>query len=172
LSNLRFTEFDFAERALHAWHEDTSNMNLLFRFLATLYRPAKKDYDLELNTDGDVREAFNPNLTERYAADLMQHLSPAYAYATVLWYKGCRRFICGQFPEVFQQPASDTSETVEEPAYFGLIRAIAKEGIYGTFADVEQMYLYTALVELVEAAKERQALEQAIEEAKSKSHAA
>jgi len=165
LSNLRFCEFDAAERMLHFWLGDPDNMEALWQFVAILYRPARTNYDHKRNPEGDVREPFNGNLTLSNATEMQKRLPVSYAYAVVLWYKGCRAYISDRFTRIFNAPEADQSEVPGEPAYFGLMRSIAKEGIYGSFADVEQLYLYTALTEMDAALDEQEAIKAAMKDA-------
>lgn len=166
LANLRFTEFDHAERALQHWHESPDDDERLYLFAAVLFRPARPGYDMEADEEGDAREGFNPNLTPRYAALLRQCMCRNAALAVVLWYKACRAYITQSFPGVFNTEEAESVDSGQPQSYHALIRAIAKQGIYGTFADVEQLYLYNALMELEAAAEERRQMEEAIEAAK------
>lgn len=152
LFNMVMIEFDFAERELYAWHQDKSNLTLLYRFVACLYRPGRDNYNLAVDPDGDCREQFNDNLIEQRAEYLVQHLPEHYAYGIMLWYKGCREFMMQQFPRVFKKSAPGEEEKREEsdqqPSYFELMRMIAKTNVYGDFEKVERMYTYTALREM------------------------
>jgi len=158
LQNISLEEFDFAERELFSWHIDMAEKQLLYRFVACLYRPGKKDYDLEKNADGDCREPFNYNLS-LYHAKLIAHYVPEeICLGIVLFYKGCRHYIVDRFKEVFAGGKQEGEP--QEPAYFDLIRAIAKEGIYGTFEAVAKMPLYTALHEMYSTLMEQKRLEE------------
>jgi hypothetical protein len=163
LHNLRFFEFDCAERELYEWYQDTTNERQLFRFIACLYRPKKKGKADE----SDLREAFDQNLTERYAKKLQRIMSLPEAYAVLLWYKGCRQHINDLYPRIFNSGDAELVEAPAMPAYFGLMRMIAKEGIYGNFEQVEQMYLYTVLEEIDATIDEREAAEAELENLKS-----
>ena len=183
---MRFSEFDAAERAFADWAEAeppqqpptatlssckdlfTPNaLEKLYYFIAILYRPGKKPYDFAKDPDGDARVPFNSNSTDFFAKQMMESVSESWAYAIVLWYKACRAFMVQQFPTVFTAPASDDDNGNSEPGYYKLMRAIAKEGTYGKFEDVEQMFIYNALMEMEAAAQDRAAMEAAMEEAKS-----
>lgn len=160
LSNLRMVEFHFAERALYEWHQDPENADALFAFISCIYRPAKKDYDIKLNPDGDVRESYNGTLCEGYAKQLKKKMPLALALAISVWYKGCRQQITNKHPRIFggEGGANDA------PSYFLLMRSIAQQGTYGTLGDVEQLHLHTALYEMECALDEAEALKQQSQE--------
>lgn len=147
LENLVFVEFDFAERELYLWCKTPEDINLLYRFMACLYRPAKKGYDMVRNEAGDVRELFNDNLLPYLSAQLQDAIPLNVAQAVLLWYKGCRALLMERFPAVFQHGPVSTEED-QIPSYFPLMRSIAKEGTYGNFDSVERMLMYNALHEM------------------------
>lgn len=154
LSNLRLVEFHFAERALYEWHQDPENADALFAFISCIYRPAKKDYDIRLNPDGDVREIYNGALCEGYAKQLKKKMPIAVALAISVWYKGCRQRITSDHPRIFGGDANGN----DAPSYFLLMRSIAQQGTYGTLGEVEQLHLHTALYEMECALDEAEAL--------------
>ena len=94
----------------------------------------------------------------------MRSVDVATCIAVTLWYKACRKFITEQFPAVFSQPDTDKSEVSSCPAYFGLMRAIAEKGTFGTFDDVEQLSIYTALLELETAIAQQQEQEEKLKQ--------
>lgn len=158
LQNMKLGEFDAAERALFNFNQDPTQTNELWRFVATIYRLPKRRYSLKLDAEGDIRQDFNANIVDYWAAQLMKAYPVHYAIAIMLWYKGCRQYIINRFSNVFT--SNEEANADEQPAYFGLMRAIAKEGIYGTFDQVENMYLYTALTEIVCAMEEKALMEE------------
>lgn len=168
ICNITVGEFDFAERALYLWYEDPSTVEQLYQFLACLYRPAKPAYDFEKDPDGDCREEFNPNLVVYYAKILRNEVQADVAAAVALWYKGCRSHLISSFKPVFEtNQDTGTEQKPQMPMYFDLIRAIAKEGIYGDFEAVFKMPLYTAMEEMLAVLKERQRMEQEMEAIKN-----
>lgn len=161
LDNLRLAEYDCAEKELHAWQSALNaegqkpDENLLYRFIACLYRKGKKNYKA---TDTDRREAFNQGAVQINAEKLKKLLPIGNALAIALWYRACKAKISELYAELFEGEESE-----QEPSSidnFPLMRMIAKSGIYGDFEKVEQMYLYTALTELSESLKEQQRLEE------------
>lgn len=164
LGNLRFVEFDFAERALFEYNMSRTR-EALYRFVACLYRPmvtipeGVADREKWIIAQGDKREPFNDNLVEHYGKFLQQYLPPRYAFAALLFYKGCRKHLVELFPMVFdstviQQQADGEDQEVKpaaeshEPSYLPLMRMIANAGTYGDFDKVENMYLHNALFEM------------------------
>jgi hypothetical protein len=152
LLNLRLMEWDFAERSLSDWFDDNDKVMHLARLCAILYRPVKEGYDIERDPDGDSREPFNDNLINYHAILILKSLPINILFAIMLWYRGCRNKITDDFAPVFAGNPSGNSPKGES-GYFDLMRAIAKEGTYGDFDKVEQMYLVNALMEL-ESSKE------------------
>lgn len=162
LSNLRFVEFNFAETALNEWHQDKTNEFALYRFVAILYRTTRKDYDLKEDPDGDKRELFNANHIDSHALYLQRKLPFNYVLGIMIWYQGCRMKIAQLFPDIFSG-----GDEGGESSYFTLMRAIAKEGTYGPFAEVEQLHLYTALMEMECSIKDSKAMKEQLDQAKN-----
>lgn len=161
LDNLRLAEYDCAEKELHAWQNTITNNeleqdnNLLYRFIACLYRKSKKNYK---PTDTDRREAFNQGAIQINAEKLKKLLPIGNALAIALWYRACKAKISELYAELFE--GDDNNQEQSSIDNFPLMRMIAKSGIYGDFEKVEQMYLYTALTELSESLKEQQRIEE------------
>lgn len=162
LYNLRMIEFAQAESELASWYQE-KDINNLWRFVACLYRPKRW-----LAVSKDKRTPFNQDKIEIHAQRL-QKLPVKYAYAVLLWYRGCMNFLKKCYPEVFNpgDTTSDEGEAQSAPM-FRLMRAIAKEAIYGDFDKVEQLYLYTALEGLQASIDEREARERFINEQTSR----
>lgn len=161
LQNLRCGEFEFAERALWEWQNDTANDEKLWRFVATLYRPAKPGYDFEKDPDGDCRMAFNANATGFYAKILQRDCQHADALAVMLFYTGCRLWMAARYEAVFGGGGGEGNgeDNDAPPSLFQLMRAVAKTGTYGDFESVVNMYLYTLLAEVVAAMEEAERLQ-------------
>ena len=161
LQNLRFGEFDAAERALYEFSKDQTSAVALWRFVAILYRTPKLHYDRVKDAEGDCRSDYNENLVEYYAQILKEQQPMELAIAVMIWYKGCRNYILNRFDEVFS--GENKSDEVESPAYFGLMRKIAERGIYGTMKEVEQLYIYNVMAELCETIKDNEAMKEQME---------
>jgi hypothetical protein len=110
--------------------------------IAVLYRPAKANYDIAKNVDGDVREPFNPNTIDARAGIISQW--PANVkYAILQWFDGCRESITDLY-DLFS--GSSTKEKTQ-PGMFELIRGLCGTK-YGSFKEVEQMNVHMAMREL------------------------
>lgn len=160
--NLRFGEFDAAERALREWQDTPDDIGLLYQLVAVLYRPR---YSKRQPADDftDERIPFNHSRTRAYAKKLARYYPPQYAFAILIWYLGCRSAVLSQYPQLFEGDGGEADQS----GYFGVIRMIAKSGTYGDIDKVEQLYLYTTMEELEASRIEREAMEAAIESAKS-----
>lgn len=157
LENIRFLEFDAAERELYRWQKNMDDSKQLFRFVAVLYRLGISGYNHKLNPNGDPRVPYNSNVVDYYAEKLRKSLPESTAIAITMWYKGCRQHIVSQFPEIFDRSGGNSDNIEEaEPQYFDLMRAIAKEHIYGGFEAIENLYFYTALFEILSAIREQE----------------
>ncbi len=94
LFNTKFGEYIQA----HAYFNDFSESGLehdLDMMIATLYRPKKRFLRWKrrsVNYDGDVRQKFNPNLTEAYALKICK-LSFDIKYAIYLYMASCQYLI-------------------------------------------------------------------------------
>jgi hypothetical protein len=157
ISNLVMKEFVMSEHFFMQWQEDKQNEELLNEFVATIYRPAKKNYDFSKNEDGDCRINFNSNLCSWNAKNIMPRWPLKIKNAIAHWYAGCRLQMVQENPEVFGGSG--------EPAKHGLIsvmRDVAKNGAYGKFDDVENMYVSLLMIELNEAVEEGRRMEKAM----------
>jgi hypothetical protein len=166
LLNLRFCEWDAAERALYDFTQGKS-IDSLYQFVAVLYRPARKTPYSETDDVSDKREAYNYSKTPSIAKALQKALPLRTAYAILLWYKGCRQHINSLYPTIFEGSSDEADNEEQQPFFFPLMRSIAKTGIYGDLDKVEQLYLYTTLEEMVAAEEERQEVERAMRTNKS-----
>lgn len=176
LQNLRNNEFESAEQELGVWHDlyageqegniwqDEKALYSLYRFAAILYRPARKKYDLKRDPEGDRREKYNQFMVDERAKLFQQYLPVGYLKAIMIWYKGCRAAMYEQFTDVFTQ--NEGGEPESSDAYFGMMRAIAEKGTYGTFDQVEEMWIWTMLTELRAAKKDIDRQKEALEKTK------
>lgn len=158
LDNLRLAEYDAAEKNLYLFQElskkgEDEAVLYLYHFVATLYRRAKRPA-----ADGDRRKAYNGNDVAKRAKRMMKSVPMNTALAIVAWYMACRNKIAKSYPEIFGADASLLDGTQAMPDNFPLMRMIAKEGVYGDFDKVEQLYLYTALADMVEQINESERL--------------
>lgn len=154
LNNLQVCEFIFSE-TYYQQYKDSGDNNHLHNLIATLYRPAKRSYDRKRNEDGDIREAFNDNLTKLYATRVAKW-PPRAKKAILFWYEGCRAFLINSNPDVFG--------SVGEPAKYGLwsvMRGIAEKNIHGNINSVEKMYVKVFLMELNELVEESRRIKDA-----------
>jgi hypothetical protein len=161
LMNLRFCEWDAAERAMYEFSTSKST-DALYQFVAVLYRPARKSPMKETDDVSDKREPYNYSKNESIANALKKIVPLRQAYAILLWYKGCRQYINSLYPSIFSPADEDSDMEEQQPFLFPLMRSIAKSGIYGDIDKVEQLYLYTTLEEMVAAEEEREATERAL----------
>jgi hypothetical protein len=154
LNNVVMKEFVFSEHFFMQWQEDRDNDELLNDFIATIYRPAKRDYDHDKNPDGDGREKFNENLCEWYSNKMISKWPKNVKLAIAHWYAGCRRKIVDDNPDVF-----GGSGEAAKHGLISVIREIAKQGAHGNFEAVENMNINLVMVELNEIVEEGKQME-------------
>lgn len=135
-------------RGLMQWWRTEEAEAQLYRFVACVYRPGKLTYNKRKNPAGDYRMPFNDNLVDYHASILRRHLPVKYAYAILLWYKGCRDALVSAFPLVFTGAAEHEAKPQQEPNYFELMRKIAEKGTYGDIDKVRNLYLWDAMYEV------------------------
>lgn len=126
------------------------------KLVAVLYRRAKENYDRKLDRDGDIREPYNSNVTDFHANVILKWPTKV-KHAIVLFYDGCREHLIRQFPDVFAP--GDTNSNEWFMGMFTVIRGIADDGKYGKFDEVENLNIYTALLELTLLLKEAKEME-------------
>ena len=157
-ANLRVSEFDSAEKELWEW-KATKDDQHLYRFLAILYRKVpfflrKWNFFVRIDDEeGDRRPRFDATNLSRNAAKLQRVFNEREALAILAWYQACKKELFASFPELPTGEASD-----DRPEYFQVMRMISKEGTYGTFDQVEQLYIYNVFMELECAHKEVEAI--------------
>lgn len=142
--NLTMDEFCFSEYHFLEFKK-TNSRDALIRFVATLYRPAKKGYSLLVNKDGDIRVPFNEHLIKSYAKDIAR-FSLSHMLGVFIWYMGCRYELIRLFPKVFNGKESDT----ESFGLFSLITSVAEDGVMGDFDKVNKKQVHTILLRLTE----------------------
>jgi hypothetical protein len=152
--NLLFGEFIFADTYFQAWakHQSAAALNL---FLATLYRaqvPGLSPSDPRWK--GDQREPFNEHRIEHFAATL-RHLDDAQKLAIVTWYRGCRRQLELEFPEVFGVHESDAGGRQGSGDWGRVLRKLSG-GAFGPVDTTALQNVRTLLAEMQDAAREYQ----------------
>ena len=157
LGNLRMKEFHFTEQYYQEFVADATKEEFLNKLVAVLYRPAKLGYDIKADKEGDVREAFQPHNTDRYASRIAEW-PLAVRLAILFYYDGCRQFIISLYDEVF----SGKGEGEEESPYgmYALMMELAGEKL-GTVDKVEDLYVHTALASLEIMLKKAEQIENA-----------
>lgn len=136
-------EFHYLEYYYLSWKHSGNDMDL-YRFISVMYRPAKKKYDIIKNPDGDVRESFNQNLTDFYAARIRK-LPREMCLAIVFQYESWRRVMEQEYKVVFSKKPGDINL---DAGWFGVFRGVASEGKYGPLDKVEQLNIHTLMLEL------------------------
>lgn len=154
LDNLKIKEFVFTELYYSEYTHEKSK-EALDKLIAVLYRPAKKGYDKIKNADGDIREAFNDNLTPHYTKKI-QHWPEDVKQAILLWYSGCREALVRQYDNVFQGGDGEESKY----GLWSLMRSVAKNGVFGDFDRVQEQYVSSILMDLDETVSEAKRIEE------------
>jgi hypothetical protein len=125
----------------------------LNRIVAVLYRRPKKDYDTELDSDGDIRVPFNANEID-YHVKTVKSWPSKVKVAILFWYDGCRQHL-KELYDLFDKPADDETS---EPGMFELIRGLCGKH-YGTFKEVEGLNVHIVMRELEVLKKEAAEIE-------------
>lgn len=141
--NLKMNEFHFSE--LYYKGVINGNEEALDKLVAVLYRKAKKDYDQRLNADGDIRIAFNEHEVNYYEIKISKWPLKV-KQAIFLWYDACREEMIENNPLVFKDQTSDFISQFETGLY-GMMRSLAGNKL-GTVANIETMYVHTAMLEI------------------------
>lgn len=141
--NVSAVEFHFLEHYYFGWKRSGEDGDL-YRFISVMYRPAKKKYDIVKNADGDVREAFNQNLTDFYAGRIKK-LSRERCLCIVFQYESWRRIMEKEYNQVFGKKGGDITI---DAGWFGIFRGVASEGKFGPLDKVEQLNIHTLMLEL------------------------
>lgn len=149
LLNITAGEFHFAEQFLGQYYK-TKDLSHLYKFMAVLYRPMKKGYDLKLNEAGDPRVKMKYHALDHYAKKIKQHVPIRYVFFTAIWYKACVNQLAKMHPRIFKKDAAKgeaKSNANSGKGFFDLFRMVADTKIYGTFEDVENLLFYNLLTE-------------------------
>lgn len=150
-NNITGDEFIFTEdhylKFVNSEHKDITALNEL---VAILYRPAKRDYDLDINPDGDGRQSFNQNICSFFGKTRIKKWKLGVKLAIFHWYLACREKMISENQDIFTGGNN-------EPAKYGLLsvmRTIAETGIHGDFEKVQKMYVKMWMMELNEKMEE------------------
>ena len=146
--NLIMSEFVFSENYFFKYKENEQDIESLDLLCAVLFRPIKKNYDIEVNADGDTRQPFNHNKCMYNARQIIRKWDPGIKLAILTWYDHCRLNLVDQFKQVFE-----AGDSVGSPAAYGLLtmmRNVAQVGTHGPLAQVENLYLKMVMIELHE----------------------
>jgi hypothetical protein len=144
LENLKAKEFALTELYFIQYRNE-GNTDSLNALIAILYRPAKVNYDKIKNAAGDIREGYNPHVTD-YHKRIIAKWPAVVKVAIALYYEGCRNNFFEQYTEVFEGESSEG----ELPPYgmWNIMRDIAEKGAYGNMDQVEEQYVDTLLMEI------------------------
>jgi hypothetical protein len=154
--NLRMAEFRVADLHYRLFQKNPSDEHLN-NLIAVLYRPMRTDGKLD---EGDMREPFNPNTVANRVQAILRWPKPV-KQAILFWYEGCMSYMVGLYDLAFSggQQQAQTTNNIED-GFFGMMRDIAKKGIYGDFNAVENMYVHLVFREVEEQMKEAQRQEE------------
>jgi len=159
LDNLTLSEFYFTER-FYADHLN-GDADAINKLVAVLYRKPKLFYNKLKDIDGDIRQPFNGNLVNYYAAKVSRWPMPV-KMAIFLFYDGCLATIRENNAKIFT--AGSNSGDNNNADMFGILRGLAG-GKYGDLEKVEKMYLHTALLEINFVIQENEEMEANIKKA-------
>jgi len=140
--NLTMAEWNACEIYYAILAKDESNIEVLNKLVAILYRLPKQGYDIEKDSDGDIRVPFNPNEISYWAKQIASW-PHAVKYAILMWYDGCREAMRALY-DIWNEPSGDSDA---QPGMFEVIRGLCGER-YGSWENVERMNVHKALREL------------------------
>ncbi len=152
-NNLLMGEFAYAQDYYEKYQENSQDMEALNSLCATLYRPAMR-METKYGAAGafipdDFRQPFTEagmKFRKKQVAKWPFHIRELIFF----WYSGCLKKLTADNADVF-------SGGDGEPALHGIVsimRNVAKEGTYGDFNKVEQLYVKMLMVELRESKAE------------------
>ncbi|MEI6853114.1 MAG: hypothetical protein WCL06_09735 [Bacteroidota bacterium] len=127
LTNIKLSEFIQCETYYSDFlkTKDESKANLL---IATLYRPEREGYDpANVEHAGDRREPLNDYLVKK-RVKLVNRLKPHEKQAILFYYEGCKLYLKGKFPNVFEEGehSDNKSERANKIGVFeGYIKLVA-----------------------------------------------
>ena len=152
-ANLRMAEFAFAENYFLAWKQNSSTADLN-KLIAVLWRPGVNSK--QRRAEGDVRNRFVPSLLEAHAAKV-DRWPIEVKMAMAIIYDGMRK------SKLQGNMVFDGKHEEAESLYglWSVMRMVAKAGHFGTFSQVEELYVDTVLMELNEAMAEAERLDAA-----------
>jgi hypothetical protein len=151
--NLTLAEFHHCEMA-YAQIVNDQDEDALTRLISFLYRIERFDYDAKKHSDR--RSPFNIQLCMFYENDVAAW-EKAMKQAVLMWYDACRQMLVKMYPAAFGAKKKNDNY-FETFGLYNVIRNLAGTK-YGTFAEVEDMFVHTAFMEIVSSVKENEELE-------------
>ncbi|MGI4871455.1 MAG: hypothetical protein ACRYFX_09790 [Janthinobacterium lividum] len=148
--NLLFGEFIFADTffVLYCLHRRPEYLD---QFLATLYRPARRDASpARADWTGDVRLPFNEHQLEARTPRVAP-LPTLEKLAVVTWYRGCRAQLAQEFPDVFVAADQAATAANQAPDWSRVLRKLSG-GAFGTVAQTANQPLRLVLAEMQDVA--------------------
>lgn len=143
-NNLTLAEFADAEYWLNKF-ADTKQDIYFDRFIATLYRPAKRKLDVHSpEFNGDYRQAYNNHLTELIAA-MVTKVDTAVKAAILVWYRGCRAEIVANNRWLF--PKGGDKDKPGSGTWADVVHGLAGPK-FGTVDETEKVFLKVILLEM------------------------
>jgi hypothetical protein len=154
--NLTLVEFHHCEMAYYQFVKEKDD-DQLTTLVANIYRHKKFNYDDKKNMDGDVRERFNV-YTVMFNESEIKHWPQYVKLAVLMWYDACRQHLEKMYPLAFG------NKKMAQHGFMGLFDMIRNlSGTrYGTFAEVEQMFVHNAFAEIIAAKREEMELEKTV----------
>lgn len=141
--NLTMLEFHYTELAYQNLIS-TNEIDYLNEIVAILFRPIKNNYNIQHNPDGDARVKFNPNVVASNKKRVAK-FSLDFKHAVLLWYDGCRQNLIASYEPLY----AGTNKTDDfSVGLYKMMRSVAGDK-YGTIAEVENLNIHTAHVELM-----------------------
>jgi hypothetical protein len=125
LTNLIFSEFINAETYLSRFRK-TNDEKWLNKFIAVLYRTGKIQKEIkDVQFNGDHRKPFNEALNDDISK-LTSKISVAEKKGILFFYDGCKAFIAGKYPHVFEKSDGNGPGTDPFQGFIDLVGTIAE----------------------------------------------
>lgn len=151
LANCTFWEYIKAEQYYLNYLEKKEPV-WLDKLIATLYRPSKKNFDP--NTDTDRRIHLN-DMAVRFRMEVIKGIEQDTKLAVLLWFSGCREQISNNFPLVFKkqeaakEAASPQRSKSSKPNGVGWMQLISElSGSMDQYEKIGNTNLYIALTDI------------------------
>lgn len=150
--NLTMEEWNDCEVYYYLFTNE-NDTTALDKLIGILYRECKKDYNHQINIDGDCRVPFNQYQSEYIAKEKISQWPQSVKMAILAWYDGCRQSVTELY-DLF----GGNGEEVNEPGMFQIIRALCGDK-FGSFKEVERLNVHIALRDLMLTKQENEKLE-------------